>query len=470
METTDATPSAPGDYLGSYMSQNNFPEASPGDLPVPQIEDTPAPVAPDAPAAAAEKPKNDPIETPQTPSPNQAAGAQRIAAKRKYEEELTALKSQLSEWEQKYNNRSTELETQLTEHRKLAEERAARIEEIEKSYRNSAEQEWHHAVDELPQVRKTAQEAEKAFIDFFPKRLSNPSEDEVDVRFNLRDLPQDRIRQVEGQITQWANAEYNQNASPGSRAAAQQVAISNIARVIGVRPEALEEKIIGNETFQVLRPSHPVYRHLSDQLPNLVDARINHHQTRQEATGNVRESFLSATRQRQETSKNILREAGLTLSGDELENRLKQAPDNTLLRTVKLLQSDPDLHKELQDSIEHEALLNGHFSPQLALVETDPGERTKVAQAHLQRIGARFIHAPLAGPLQKLVLKQDAELQQMRAKLKYYMDEESAAASQNEPGLAGGAPPSGNEKPMFDGPGAKYYDKAAKTLGLHLTS
>ena len=352
------------------------------------------------------------------------------------------------EWKQKYEalqaeyepvkSKLPELESQLVETKTLAEQRAAKLKEIEEAYRNEAEAFNPDLINELPEVREAQSKFNSMAANLFPVDLSNPDNDEPDLRFDPAALTPDKSAVVRTMLDHWEKAEFSSEMSSARRAEIQHVSLSHIAAQIGVPSSAFDIKEIDGKEYPLLSTRHPVYKHLKASVRPFIAARQEVGAVQAAAAEKKQESLTSIVRTRADNTRKLFRDVGVGLTGEALQTALAKTPDNVNLKAMKLLEAHPDLVAELNANMEAEAALNGHFRPQLDLTDTDLSARNKAAQAHLTRIGQRAVNAPLAPVLKSLVLKQDAEIGALKEKIKALEEEASRTRIQAEPGAVGG--------------------------------
>lgn len=391
--------------------------------------DTPPPA--DSPAMPGETPKAE-APVPAAEPPHKEHVRKRLAEKewkQKYEElyaEHEPLKSKLPE-----------LENQLVETRTLAEQRAARAKELEEAWKNEADAFSPDLVYELPEVKAAQANFEVATQALFPVDISNPDADEPDLRFEPASLTPEKSNVVRSMLDHWEKAEFNSGINAARRAEIQHVALSNIASQLGVPAANFDLKEIDGVEYPVLSTRHPVYKHLKSSVRPFIAARQQVGSAQAAAIENKRESFSSVVQSRAETTRKLFKDTGVGVTGDTLKAALAKSPQNQNLKVMELVESHPELLQELNANMEAEAALNGHYRPQLDLVESDLESRNKTAQAHLQRIGQRAVNAPLAPVLKSLVLKQHSEIADLKKKLAELEEEASRTRMQAEPGAVG---------------------------------
>ncbi len=404
--------------------------------------DTPDPQTPalDLATPPASTPDGPPLGTPAPPSDEivaRRAENDRQAKKRIEQSQLTkdleAARARIAELEG-LSTKLPELESSLVETKSLAEQRAQELENLRSAYKNEAEAFTPEMISEIPEVKKAQANFEENAAGLFPFDLSDSRSDEPEIRFNAGSLGNQKMSQVVDMINRWEQEEYQSDADPKLRSDIQHVVISNIAKLIGVDPDRFVTRDIGNAEYEVLPPSHPVYQHLKKSIRPFVEARQKVTMAQKQATESSRESLKSVFQQRVSNTKKLFQETGVGLTGETLKEALAKSPDNQTLQVMRLFEDAPDLLQELQGNVELEAALNGHLRPHLDLVETDPGERTKVAQTHMRRVGMRAVNAPLAEPLKKLALRQQIQIAELLKKLAEKEAEANKTLRQAEPG------------------------------------
>jgi hypothetical protein len=98
-------------------------------------------------------------------------------------------------------------------------------------------------------------------------------------------------------------------------------------------------------------------------------------------------------------------------------------------------------------------------------VEEDPKEHTRVANAHLQRVGRRTVFAPLGQVAAKLAIRQKARISELEKKVAEQSAEIEASARQGEPGVVGG---SANSMGANEDDWGQYTETANKLLKKQL--
>lgn len=415
-----------------------------------------APPAVDAPPVPGDTPKAEPA-VPAVEPPHKEHVRKRLEEKewkKKYEElyaEHEPLKSKLPE-----------LENQLVETKTLAEQREARAKQLEEAWKNEADAFSPDLVYELPEVKAAQASFESATQALFPVDISNPDADEPDLRFEPASLTPEKSSVVRTMLDHWETAEFNTGMNAARRAEIQHVALSNIASQLGVPAKNFEMKEIDGVEYPVLSTRHPVYKHLKASVRPFIAARQQVGSVQAAAIENKRESFSSVVQSRAETTRKMFKDTGVGLTGESLKAALAKTPTNPNLKVMELLEAHPDLLQELNANMEAEAALNGHYRPQLDLVDSDLESRNRTAQAHLQRIGQRAVNAPLAPVLKSLVLKQHSEIAELKQKLAALEEEASRTRMQSEPGAVGSGDGVGDPVRQTSEFGA--YDKYAHLL------
>lgn len=393
------------------------------------VDNTPPPTdAPDTPAVV--DPATPPPVTPSADKgPNASAAARRVAEK-KENEELIELRRKLAELEPKL----PDLETKAVEYKTRADQLEAEAKELRDRYQNEVNSMDPALVSEVPVVREAYNKYNDAASRLFPVDISNPADDEPDMRFDPSSLTPEKNNIVRAMIDRWAQEEFQGKGAPKDRADVQHVVLSNIAAAMGVDKEKFQTKVINGQEYQVIHPSHPVYKHLKQEIRPFVQARQAVAAAEEEARGGRMESMKSVVGTRVQNTKKMIRDAGVGVTGDDLKNALATNPESATLRTMSLLESEPELLQELRDAIETEAAINGHFRPQLDLLDTDVKARNTAAQTYLTRIGLRAVNAPMAPVLMKLSLKQQAKISDLQAEIEKLKEENSRTLIQAEPG------------------------------------
>ena len=388
------------------------------------------PAEPELPLPGDTPPQTPPPETPAPVTDNQSQAAKRIAQKewrQKYEE----AQARLSELEP-LQQRVPELETSVAEQRILAEQRAEEIKKLSEAYRNEAAAVDPSLVFEVPEVREAKERLSAAEASFFPPDLSDVHEAEI--RFDASKLSSATLGNVGNAIKLWEKQEYDSNESSGFRSKAQWIALSNIAKYMGVSDEAFDDMELNGTNYRVIRPAHPVYRHLKTSVRDYSQRSMEFNRTRESALTNQQETAKGVVSQRVSNTKKLYNDTGVGLTGEALKTAMSKTPDSLNLKVMALLENEPELLRELQDNVEAEASLNGHLRPQLDFLDPDPSARTAAATALMRRTGQRAINAPLADPLKKLVLKQADAMAELRKKIQELEAENARSLIQSEPG------------------------------------
>lgn len=426
------------------------PEGSP---PPPQVPVIPQgePVTPASPVVPAAEPV-----VPKTPVTTEPGPPRETAVRIENKELKTRLETyekELAELREKAG-KLPELETSLTETRTLAEQREAERLKLESAYRNEVTTVPEALLDEIPEfVEARGRFEEKAKV-LFPEYVSDPDDDaDPDIPFRFQNLPQPYVHSLGGYLDQYEStlAEPNQIAAAETRRAL----ISSMAKVMGVRPEKFVTEAFRGKDFEFLPKTHPVYKHLRGSIEPFLQQRDAMNRVRGEALKNSEASVQKAASGRIDNTRQLFKNFGVSLSGEELDQALAKAPDNITLQAVKALQGHPDLLEEVKANLEHEAIVNGHFRPVLDIHDLDPASRTAKADATRARIGKRAAYAPIVEPLIKLLLRNQSKLTELE-KAKAEAEAEAARARANtEPGAGGGY--EGSAEPDT-GTGNAYYD------------
>ena len=411
-----------------------------------------------------------PVEPPPAEAvPDKKATNQEFARKRVEAKEVA---KERDEWKSKYDEaqrvlaereaKLLELEPQAVEYRTIAEQRAARVKELEEAYKNEKAVVPDDIIASVPEVQEAQKSFGSAVSGLFPRDLSNPDDGQPDLRFDPSVMSDPAISsRINGYINSWETVEFGGKGTPQQRSDSQYVALSLIARDIGVPAESFTTKIINGTEYPVLPTNHPVYRHLTKTIPGFVESRQKLNEVRSSAISNVKETIGKVTGQKVENSRRFVRESGLGLTGEELKSALLRQPENPVLQVMGILEDHADLLSELKEESEKEVALNGVFRPQFDIVEDDPKEHTRVANAHLQRVGRRTVFAPLGQVAAKLAIRQKARISELEKKVAEQSAEIEASARQGEPGVVGG---SANDMGGNDDDYGQYAEVAKKLL------
>lgn len=417
------------------------------------VDNTPPPAdagsAGEPPVPAGDKP------APEKPpvSSNAEGAARRVAEKNKQKEltqELETTRARLQELEA-LSAKLPEVEKREAEFRTLAEQREADLKAYTERYQNEVNTLDPALLPEIPEVRAAQDRYNEVAAKFIPEDISNPNDDEMEMRVNPANLSDRQLSDIKQQIAYWKQQEFDSKSDPGSRAMAQLIAISNIAATLGVDPNKFTPKAFGKTEYNVIPTSHPVYQHLKTHIRQLVDAQQQVAKANQSAMEGKVQALETVKSGRMTNTKKMMEQVGLGLTGEALDAALQKSPDNMLLQTMKALEGEPELFGELKKEMEMEILVNGHMRPHLDLVDPDPKAYHQKAQAMYTRIGQRAIHAPLTLPLMKLTLKQRSRIEELQTELEAVKAERDKTLIQNEPGGLGSAgastPPSAYSDP-----------------------
>lgn len=437
----------------------------PGMADAPPAENTPPPAEKPPETDAGAPPAAPPAVRPPSGESTPTGAARRVQDKNlaKELEETRAKVAELESLQTKY----AELETKSTEFRTLAEQREIDLKRHQDRFKNETSVLDESLLAEMPEVQSTLEQFNQVAQTFFPKDVSDPSQDEADRRFSPTSLTHKHLQIVDNQLSSWREAEEKSGQNPAHSADVQHIAISNIARLIGVSEDSFVPKVVAGKEYQVLRPSHPVYRHLKEKVPAYVGAQTAFEQAKVKGRTDRQAALQDVISNRRNNTSKMYTDSGVGLTGEALQKALERTPENPILHAMKLAEGDPELLSEIKQNVELETSLNGVFRPHLDLAETDLDARQQASMAHMTRIGQRAVLAPLALPIMKLARKQAAELAAVRDELAKLKAENERYTHQAEPGgvpAAAGAP--GEVKPAgeFD----SYLDKIASKHNVKL--
>lgn len=434
------------DMLARLAERHSIPDAVPADN-TPSSEtlagDPPAVVVPD------EKPPGD-VVPPAAPAADSAARrvSEKAAAKAE-KEELAALKLKIADLEAKAA-KLPELETKNVEYKTLAEQRAAELEIHNKRFKNEQDEFDPKLIFELPAVKEAQQKYNAVADKLFPATISNPLADEPERRFDFNRLEPAKAGQVKSMLDHWEKEEFEGKGSPEMRDQIQHVLLSNIAAAMGVKEDHFTPIEINGQPFNAIRPSHPVYQHLSAQIRPFINARRERAEAEAQARSSKVESMKTVVGTRVSNSRKMMTDSGVGVTGEDLKAALAKTPDHPILNAMASLESDPELLEELKANMEIEAGVNGYFRPQLDLTESDPQAYDTAARAHMTRIGQRAVYAPLTPVLLKHTRKQAETIKTLNAKIAALEAEANSTLKQAEPGaVSGGA--EGKPAEVIDG-------------------
>ncbi len=423
----------------------------PGMSAEPPVENTPPPAEKPPETDAGAPPVAPPAVRPPS-GENAATGAARRHQEKQLAKDLEDAKAKLAELES-LQSKYSELETKSTEFRTLAEQREIDLKRHQERFTNETSVLDESLLGEVPEVRTALEQFNQVAQTFFPKDVSDPSQDEADRRFNPSSLTNDHMRSVEVQLRHWREAEEKFGSNPARAADVQHIAISNIAKMIGVSEDSFNTRILDGKEYFVLRPSHPVYRHLKEKVPAYVSAQAAFEGAKVKGRTDRQAALQDVISTRRSNTSKMYSDAGVGLSGESLQKALEKMPDSPILNAMKLAEGDEELMNEIKQNVELETALNGVFRPHLDLAETDLDARQQASMAHMTRIGQRAVLAPLALPIMKLARRQAAELAEARAELAKLKAENDRYTHQAEPGgvpAAAGAPPEVKPAGEFD--------------------
>ncbi len=431
---------------------------------------TPAPATPDLTNPAPATPATPVVPEPAAPvNPNAAAAAKRIAdknAQTQAQADLEAARARVAELEAA-SARIPEIEASLVETRTLAEQREVELKTYKDRYQNEVNTLDPALVYEAPLVQEAQAKYNTVSATLFPTDISNPDNEEPDRRFDIRSLDNPTIELLQGQLRKWEEYE-GMDLNANLKADAQHVVLSNIAAAIGVDKNTFIQKTVNGQTYNVISPTHPVYKHLRTQIRPFVAARLEVEAAKAAVSAERVTAMQGIVGTRVTNSRNMVESVGVGLTGPALDAVLQKNPDNAFAKVMKVIESDAELMAELKTNIDTEVAVNGHFRPQLDLTETDPTARTQTAQTYLQRIGLRTIHGAMAPVVMKKLLSVAAENAQLKIDLAAAQAEANRTLIQSEPGGAGTA-----LNPAVAANGAPQTDPAmarmAERLGLSLT-
>jgi len=299
-----------------------------------------------------------PVETPPVPGETKKEEAPLVPpAAEPPHKEFARKRVEEKEWKKKYEelqaeyepvkSKLPELESQLVEAKTLAEQRAAKAKELEDAYRNEAEAFNPDLINELPEVREAQGRFNSMAANLFPVDLSNPDNDEPDLRFDPSSLTPDKSAVVRTMLDHWEKAEFSGEMSSARRAEIQHSALSHIAAQIGVPDSAFETKVIDGKEYPMLSTRHPVYKHLKASVRPFIAARQEVGTVQAAATEKKRESLTSIVQTRADNTRKLFRDVGVGLTGEALQTALTKKPDDVNLKAMRLLEAHPDLMADL---------------------------------------------------------------------------------------------------------------------------
>lgn len=444
----------------SYMERRGITLPESNDTPTPAPE-APKPDAPATPETPVPTPEKQAPETPAVPAPegkkSRPEAEMRVRLKQ-LQDERDAWTKEKEEWLKEKeelialrDSKIPELETTATTYKTTADSYAKDLEEFRKSWKNEREKEWTEIANELPEYKEAMQKLDKDWLGLFPRNIGDYSSGEAEIRFNPANLSNEATRSVGRLLKQWEEWE-DSNVTDVRRAAAQHYIVSLIAQNLGVSSEHMEEREVEGQMKSVIRPSHPVYGHLTSKIPTLVETGKYVSKLQESAKQESKTMAAEAIRKRQENRRESFKAAGFGLSGEELKTRALREPQNPVIQALSLLGDDEELRGELQAHLEQEAITDGFWRPHFTLPEDDPKAHDQAARAHMSRIGNRPVLASIGQVLLKQASKLKVERDELRAKIAKLEEENNRYALQDEPGVAaGGGASGGKENPALDG-------------------
>lgn len=445
----------------SYMERRGItlPESNDSPAPTPEAPKPDAPATPEAPVPTPEKQAP---ETPAVPAPegkkSRPEAEMRVRLKQ-LQDERDAWTKEKEEWLREKeelialrDSKIPELETTATTYKTTADSYAKDLEEFRKSWKNEREKEWTEIANELPEYKEAMQKLESSWLGLFPRNIADPASGEAEIRFNPANMSPENSQAVDRLVKQWADWEYNDKVTDARRSDAQHIIVSLMAKSMGVSSEHMDQKELDGKMYDVIRPGHPVYGHLINKIPGLVESRIQAANLQGRAQQESKTMAAEAIRKRQENRRESFKAAGFGLSGEELKTRALREPQNPVIQALSLLGDDEELRGELQTHLEQEAITDGFWRPHFTLPEDDPKAHDQAARAHMSRIGNRPVLASIGQVLLKQASKLKAERDELRAKIAKLEEENNRYALQDEPGVAaGGGASGGKENPALDG-------------------
>lgn len=406
----------------------------------------------DAAAHDAKEPAEPAAPKPKSPDANLARMREMLKEK---ETEIARLKAE-REGLSKTSTEAQELKARLAELEAVKAETELRLKKTEDWWKNEGSK-INIDPDELPEVVSARDAAIQAGSALIPSNLAGPGEH---VRRISKNLPQPVMSAVVEQATAWETAESNANLTPKQRDDIQLVALSNMAKALGVDDHHFEDYTIGDQKFKVIDSTHPVYHHLVSHIEKFVGTRAAYLSSRQSATENLTSRASEIIRERVKGNLTEYQNAGIGVVGDALASRLKERPDDKTAQAMKILEQHTDLLTDLQTSIDDEARANGHSRVLIEIPEPDPEKHTALARAYQKRLIEQKRNAPLVGPLKELVLRQHQEIETMRKELADFRKAKEEAELRGETGPgSGGDSASGGDVADVDPAYAKLMAK-----------
>lgn len=437
METATATEApAQGEVsesLGSLLSAI---------MPADPSADTPPPADPPSGEAVPPPAAEPPVE----PTPDNKAFAAMRVQKKTAETEKARIAAEKAELEAEKGRLAAELETIRTRAAELeasVSDRDAKLKDTESWYR---EKEVIPQVDVLkaPEVAEAHARLTSAQTRLLNAETADLNAGERSLPCRVDRLPEATRVSIQKQLDAWQMADVKEGYTPAQRRDFQHVALSNIARLMGADASHFEEAEISGQRMHVISPSHPLYKHLATHISEAVTTVDQFRSAYSKAQSNIFETGKQIIGNRVGRSREHYA-GSLALSGDALKQKLAAAPDDPILASLAVIDSDPALKTALNEAIEHEARVNGHTMHRIEPVEADPQKRTAFASAVQARLDARVRNAPLMSVLPTVVANQQKQIAAMKAELDALRAEKQKAEAAGEPGGGSlpGAPDAG---------------------------
>ncbi len=385
-----------------------------------------------------------PPAAPETPAEPTTPSGKAFAEMRVSKKMAEAEKARIADEKKALEDEKTRLATELETIRARAAELEASV--LERDAKLKDTESWYREKEVIPQVDvlKAPEVAEAhARLTSAQTRLLNAETADLNAGersqlCRIDRLPEATRVNIQKQIDAWQMADVKEGYTAAQRRDFQHVALSNIARLMGADASHFEEAEISGQRLHVISPSHPLYRHLATHIGDAVTSVDQFRSAYSKAQTDIFETGRKIIGNR--VGKSREHYAGsLALSGDALKQKLAAAPDDPILASLAVIDSDPALKTALNEAIEHEARVNGHTMHRIEPVEADPRKRTEFAGAIQARLDARVRNAPLMAVLPTVVANQQKQIAAMKAELEALRAEKQKAEAAGEPG-GGGLP------------------------------
>lgn len=395
------------DLAKTFMQEN-----PPDDAPVVPAETTP--------------PVVENTEKPTEPVPVKPTGAaarldqQKAELKRQAEEQKAAWEKEKAAWDEERKG----LAGRLTEFETLAEQRAREKEEALNLYKNESSL---LDVDpmQLAPVKEAAMAANNALKRFLPTDLS--ATDESPHPVNVGDFLSNNMSTLNDAVRDWQELAGAANMPAAGKGKLQHLILSNLGTALGIDERHFSEEVINGQNLKLLNPGHPAFQQMKNHMPDLVERTKTFKDLRDGAQSAPVETARQVITNRKNESVQAMRQRGIGLTGDALQQELRKRPEDPNLLLMSIAEKDPQLLKEIDDEVEVNAILDGHMRRKFDIPELDPAARDKTGRMLQQRFEDRARNAPLVKPLQKAFVRvlnesktKDAEIERLKNELAGY--------------------------------------------------